>query len=639
MKKSFLKKLSSIRRGIKTHIMLKKEVYTVLSFCLFIAFSVIGAIAAYNYSVVLESRDFYKQRQTIDYKTLVEELKNGNITGYSKSQVYSQKLDFSKVWFDTKKATLLDSYSFVHKNSKEYLYTEDMLRAGSLLKKEDKDLVSALYNLKSVEGINYSFINFSIRSVVDGMFWALGIVFLMFAAQFLIAEVIAGKNFTQKNMDTNLDFDDIVGYEDVKKEFLDIANYIKNKSDYTKNSLTVPRGILLTGDPGVGKTLFAKAFASHVNATLYVASGSDFAELYVGVGAKRIRSLFRSASMSSPSVIFIDEFDAIGNRASMGQDSERLSVINQLLTEMDGLNKKSDIFVIATTNYEEKIDSALLRPGRIDKKINIPLPDNGTRRGIIEKYLGDFKMSEALLDAMAIRTQSMSAASIKNIIEQAKTLHVKEFGLEIKNLSKETIMTAQENILMGFKQNLSLKPQQEKTICYHELGHAIACVTLLPDKIVEKVSIEPRGKSLGQTFMSASEENFLYTKDQVLNHICVLLAGRASEEVFMGCVTNGAADDLQKANTLAHDLLFKFGMGSEHNLVVDIFPSNPVKPDAWAQERQRVLQQEYDRAKEIVKTYQSQLLEVSKILLDKKTIDGSLVSAIVQHSPPSTTKS
>lgn len=620
------------KKKIMNHILLRRDIYILVGVIMASLTCFATVVMYYNNTIVNQNKEFYKNEKIIKYEDLVKDLKEKNIAKYSKNIIYPSYLSFNDIWYDATTIDRILTYKFYYKDGKTSIYQIDSLKTGSLDIKENKEVGTSLFNLAVQKGVHYEMFPFTLQSLLSTVFTLGSLVFILILAQYLIGEVLSGKNFSKKVMDVDVGFDDIIGYNEVKDQFKEIANYLKHKNHYRDNDLVVPKGILLTGDPGVGKTMFAKAFASEVKASLFFASGADFAEMYVGVGPKRVRSLFRSARISAPAIIFIDEFDAIGNRNTMGNDSERLSVINQLLTEMDGMNKKADIFVIATTNYQDKIDSALLRPGRIDKIIHIPTPDKETRKGILEKYLGEYTVNEDLKELIAVRTQSYSGATIKNLVDEVKSLVVKRKGVNNKEITLSEFAEVQENSLLGFKQKIEFKHEQEKRIAYHELGHALLSTVLIPSQTVEKIAIEPRGRALGFTMMTPIEETHLYTKQELLNHVCVLLAGRAAEEIFIGDVTNGAADDLQKANKIVDDLLLKFGMSDDYPLFVDINSNNPVKNNDSKEERVKLLKEQYDQTKDIILLFKHDLDKLALELIEEKKIDGVKLKEIVEKS-------
>jgi len=631
-KASWKARLKALKKEVHNHIMLRKEIYWIVFILSITLFVVALCVMTYNHSIVRQNKAFYQNQTLLKYDQMVKDLKSGSIVAYSKNIIYPKYLEFSDIWYNATNEESIATYLFTYKDGKTAIYQIDTLKAGSLDSKENKEIGNSLYKLSVNKGENIELLPFAIQSFFSTILTLGTFIVIIVMAQFLMSEMVSGKNFSKKVLDLNISFKDIIGYAGVKEQFAEIADYLKNKKHYKDNDLVVPMGILLTGDPGVGKTMFAKAFANEVNATLFFASGADFAELYVGVGAKRVRSLFRSARISSPAIIFIDEFDAIGSRNNMGNDSERLSVINQLLTEMDGFNKRGDIFVIATTNYQDKIDPALLRPGRIDKIIHIPTPDKDTRKGIIEKYLGDFVVSDDIKETLAIRTQSYSGASIKSLVDGAKSLVAKKKGIEEKVITLDEFSEVQENSLLGLKQKVTFKKEQEKRIAYHELGHAIISTVLIPEQSVDKITIEPRGKALGFTMMTPLEEIFLYTKEELLNHVCVLLAGRAAEDIFIGDITNGAADDLQKANHLINDLLLKFGMSTENPLLVEIEAHNHNNHDSRG-ERAKILVEQYHKTKSIIEFYKDDLHVLAIQLMDHKTLNGDSIKKLVQDKP------
>lgn len=576
-----------------------------------------------------QNKTFYEGVSSLTYDQLQKDLSANKIDSYSTNTVYSKHLEFSDIFYDTKKVSNLIVYRFDYKDGSYAYYTLDKLKSDSLSKKDGTEQNKELYNLENNKGTVITLIDFGFVDVITMFGTGAFFIVILIGAQLLVGEVIGGKNFAAKAIDVDIGFDDIVGYEEVKEQFKEISKYIKNKSHFEDNELTVPRGILLTGEPGVGKTMFAKAFANEVNASLFFASGSDFAEMYVGVGAKRIRSLFRIANMSAPSIIFIDEFDAVGSREGMFKDSERTSVINQLLTEMDGLGKRHDVFVIATTNYENKIDPALLRPGRIDKKINIPNPDKITRKSILKKYLGNFVADEKTLESLAIRTQGYSGATLKNLVDETKSTVARKNGFKDKTITLEDFSYSQETLLLGLKKTLDFNQEQEKRIAYHELGHAAVSLILNPSHVVEKITIEPRGNALGFTMITPTEEKFLYTKQELLNQVCILLAGRASEDIFLGNITNGAKDDLNRANKIVNDMIESFGMGDKQPLLVNITLKDNGE-DHTKEERARILSTQYDLTKELILKHEKELKELATILITEKHITGEAMLEILK---------
>ena len=627
--KELQKKITNCVKIIKNHLHMKKELYSIVSFLIAVLTILITFTLIYNYNLVNKNKKFYQNTPTVKYEKLIEDLKDKKIDSYAKNIIYPNYLEFKDIYYNLNQALKIVVYKFSYKDGKKYLYIVDSLKLSSLDSKDNKELGNLLYNIENQKGEIYDLEDFTISQAFTISLVMGGLILILLVGQIMVTELVSGKNFDKKVLDLDITFDEIIGYEEVKDNFREISSYIKNKSHYKDNELEVPKGILLTGDPGVGKTMFAKAFANEVNATLFFASGADFAELYVGVGAKRVRNLFRNARMSAPAIIFIDEFDAIGNRETMGNDTERLSVVNQLLTEMDGLNKKEDIFVIATTNYENKIDKALLRPGRIDKRINIPLPDKNTRKKIIQKYLGNYIVSVEDLETIGLRTQFYSGSSLKNLVDETKSLHFKKNPQE-KTIRLNEFSEIQENNLLGIKQNIEVKEEQEKRIAYHEIGHALLSYLLINEKQLEKVVIQPRGGALGYTWSIQTEEMFLHSKEDLLNNVKVLLAGQAAEEIFMKSITNGSSDDLMKANTIVKEMLTKFGMGEKYPLYVET-NNNMIIQENHKEEISTILQQQYIETKNILEKYKDKIDKAFLILLEKKQISGDEFIQIIKN--------
>lgn len=386
-------------------------------------------------------------------------------------------------------------------------------------------------------------------------------VMVLFLFQRGMGDFLTGKNFNPKVSNENIDFSDIVGYEDVKREFREVVNQMKKSKSFAKQGIKAPKGILLTGSPGVGKTMFAKALANECGANFMYATGSDFVELYVGVGAKRARGMFAQARMNSPTVIFIDEIDALGARDAYGMDSERLATINQMLAEMDGFSENDQVLVVGATNYPDKLDAAMMRPGRFDKKISIPQPDAPTREGILKRYLKDVTVAEDLdYQGLALRSAGMSGAELKNWVSEAKNLALRESDGVSFIVDKSKMDQAQEILLLGFSERQGNAKERER-VAVHELGHALIGHLLCPSLEVDKVALTGRGGALGFTMNRPLEEKSLYLESELKGQIAALLGGRAAEQVYFGEVSSGAGDDLMRVNDIARKMVCDLGMG------------------------------------------------------------------------------
>ncbi len=357
-------------------------------------------------------------------------------------------------------------------------------------------------------------------------------------------------------------FDDIAGYEEVKEEVKEIIEFLKDPDKFRRLGARVPKGVLFVGPPGTGKTLFAKAIAGEAGVFFIAASGSEFVEMFVGVGAARIRDLFSKAKEKAPCIIFIDEIDAVGRQRGSGLGGghdEREQTLNQLLIEMDGFSANDNIIVIAATNRPDILDPALLRPGRFDRKVTIPLPNLAEREAILRLHASKIKLKPGVdLKFLARATSGMSGADLENIVNEAAILAARE-GKEF--VDRENLQMAFEKVVAGAAKKMrSLDDKEREVLAYHETGHAVAGAFLAPHKLIHKVTIIPRGYAGGITFLLPKKEEFLKTRNELLAEIKVLLAGRAAEEVFLGDITTGAENDLKRATELAYNMVTRWGM-------------------------------------------------------------------------------
>ncbi|WKX90183.1 hypothetical protein Q1695_009209 [Nippostrongylus brasiliensis] len=357
--------------------------------------------------------------------------------------------------------------------------------------------------------------------------------------------------------DIKVSFKDVAGCEEAKIEIMEFVNFLKNPQQYKDLGAKIPKGAILTGPPGTGKTLLAKATAGEANVPFITVSGSEFLEMFVGVGPARVRDMFAMARKNSPCILFIDEIDAVGRKrggkGGMGGHSEQENTLNQLLVEMDGFStEESSVIVIAATNRVDILDSALLRPGRFDRQIYVPVPDIKGRASIFRVHLGPLKTSlekVQLSRKLAAHTPGFSGADISNVCNEAALIAARDAAEEI---SQKNFEQAIERVVAGMeKKSQVLQPEEKRTVAYHEAGHAIAGWFLEYADPLLKVSIIPRGKGLGYA-QYLPKEQYLYSKEQLLDRMCMTLGGRVSEEIFFGRITTGAQDDLQKVTQMAY---------------------------------------------------------------------------------------
>ena len=373
-----------------------------------------------------------------------------------------------------------------------------------------------------------------------------------------------GKSRATLSKKSTVTFKDVAGLDEEKEELVEIVDFLKNPQKYFAMGARIPKGVLLVGNPGTGKTLIAKAVSGEANVPFYSISGSDFVEMFVGVGASRVRDMFKNAKQNAPCIIFIDEIDAVGRQRGTGLGGghdEREQTLNQLLVEMDGFSTNSGVIVMAATNRADILDPALLRPGRFDRQIMIPLPDMKAREQILEVHArGKHISSKVNFTDIARRTPGFSGADLENLLNEAALLAARENTKEVKIYH---IDEAVDRVLMGpAKKSRKYSDTEKALIAYHEAGHAVIGIRLKNAQKVQKVTIIPRGEAGGYNLMAPEEEHFLETKDSLKANIVGLLGGRIAEELIFNQMTTGAQNDFQKATRIARAMVTEYGMSS-----------------------------------------------------------------------------
>ncbi|WIF94264.1 ATP-dependent zinc metalloprotease FtsH [Caminicella sporogenes] len=432
----------------------------------------------------------------------------------------------------------------------------------------------------------------------------------------------------EENSSPKIGFSDVAGLEEVKEELGEIIDFLKNPEKYKAMGAKIPKGILLYGPPGTGKTLLAKAIAGETNSKFIHASGSEFVEKYVGVGAKRVRTLFEKARKESPSVIFIDEIDAIGAKRSLESNNEKDQTLNQLLIEMDGFNNDQTIIVIGATNRIDMLDEALLRPGRFDRNIYIGNPDINSRKEIFKVHLKNKPINPNInIEELAKKTHGMSGAHISNIANEAAILAVRK---NKKIIDKEDFDEAIEKVIGGLeRKNSHIIDKEKRRVSFHEAGHALMGKILNTD-LITKISIIPRSQALGYVMYTPEEERFLITKEELFNKIKVMLAGRAAEEVIYGNISTGAKDDLKKANQLAFQMVCEYGMS---NLENRFFEPTLIKTcyNIIDEEINKIINSCYKDSFEIIKSKKDILCKIAESLYEKESLTGEELENILKE--------
>ncbi|MGB1170850.1 MAG: ATP-dependent zinc metalloprotease FtsH [Flavobacteriaceae bacterium] len=436
-----------------------------------------------------------------------------------------------------------------------------------------------------------------------------------------------------QNTDVKVTFKDVAGLEGAKEEVQEIVDFLKNPTKYTKLGGKIPKGALLVGSPGTGKTLLAKAVAGEAKVPFFSLSGSDFVEMFVGVGASRVRDLFKQAKEKSPAIIFIDEIDAIGRargRNNMtGSNDERENTLNQLLTEMDGFGTKTNVIVLAATNRADVLDKALMRAGRFDRQIYVDLPDLNERREIFKVHLAPLKVIKSLdVEFLAKQTPGFSGADIANVCNEAALIAARK---NKKSVGKQDFLDAVDRIVGGLeKKNKIITQEEKKTIAFHEAGHALTSWLLEYAAPLVKVTIVPRGQSLGAAWY-LPEERMIVRTEQMLDEMCAALGGRAAEKIIFDKISTGALSDLEKVTKQARAMVSVYGLNENIGNITYYDSSgqtdyNFSKPysDETAKviddEISKIIETQYARACQILKKHKAKLTALAERLLEKEVI-------------------
>ena len=445
---------------------------------------------------------------------------------------------------------------------------------------------------------------------------------------------------------TKTSFKDVAGLTEEKEEVQELIDFLRSPKKFQAMGARIPKGVLLVGPPGTGKTLLARAVAGEAKVPFYYISGSDFVELFVGIGASRVRDMFKQAKMNAPCLIFIDEIDAVGRQRGTGLGGghdEREQTLNQLLTEMDGFGPNEGIIIIAATNRPDVLDPALLRPGRFDRQITVALPDKKGREEILEVHAKNKILDKNItLEYLAKRTPGFSGADLENLLNEAALLAVRR---NKKCITMSEIDEATDRVLMGpAKVTKKYTDKEKKLVAYHEAGHAVVGLKLEGANDVQKITIIPRGQAGGYTMMTPKEETFNYTKNELLERICGLLGGRVSEEVVFGEVTTGAHDDFKKATKIARSMVTEYGMSklgpmmleepSENTFLGRDYTKNRNISDIVAheidEEMRDIINQCYTKTKQILTDNRKLLDLIANTLLEEETITKEQIDSLVK---------
>ena len=520
-------------------------------------------------------------------------------------------------------------------------------------------------NRKDASGKTY-FTNVKRVDPYEGNFWSdyfpsllisgIGIVLILFLFSRMSNSINKSNNSAldfnrsraRREDASNVRFDDVAGCDECKAEMVELVDYLRQPEKYSKFGAKLPKGVLLVGPPGTGKTLLAKAVAGEAKVPFYSISGSDFVEMFVGVGAGRVRDMFKKAKQTAPCLIFIDEIDAVGRQRGTGMgggNDEREQTLNQLLVEMDGFSDNAGIIVIAATNRDDVLDPALLRAGRFDRKITVDLPDKEGREAILKVHAKNKKISKDVdFSNIAKRTVGFSGADLANILNEAAILAVRE------NESEVTVADIDEAIdrrIAGpAKSNKSLSIHEKSVVAHHEAGHAIIGMKLPYSDKVQKVTIIPRGRTGGHVLMTPEEDRFLMSKAELEARIVGYLGGRASEEVFFDDVSTGASNDIEVATRIARAMVTQYGMsrlgpiqyeqdqgsvflGRDYTSAQKNF-SLQVANEIDAEVR-RIVEEAHKKAIDIINQYKDRVIVIANVLMEKETITAEEITYLMDH--------
>ncbi|MCU0937772.1 MAG: ATP-dependent zinc metalloprotease FtsH [Burkholderiaceae bacterium] len=449
----------------------------------------------------------------------------------------------------------------------------------------------------------------------------------------------------------NITFVDVAGCDEAKEEVQELVEFLRDPSKFQKLGGRIPRGVLMVGSPGTGKTLLAKAIAGEAKVPFFSISGSDFVEMFVGVGAARVRDMFENAKKHAPCIIFIDEIDAVGRQRGAGLgggNDEREQTLNQMLVEMDGFETGMGVIVIAATNRPDVLDPALLRPGRFDRQVVVPLPDIRGREQILNVHMRKVPIgADVKADVIARGTPGFSGADLANLVNEAALFAARRSGRVVE---MEDFERAKDKIMMGAeRKSMIMSEDERKNTAYHESGHAIVAKLLPKSDPVHKVTIIPRGRALGVTMQLPEQDRYSYDREYLLNRIAVLFGGRIAEEVFMNQMTTGASNDFERATQMARDMVTRYGMSDVLGPMVyaenegEVFLGRSITKTTNMSEEtmrkvdseiRRIIDEQYALARRLIETNREKIEAMTKALLEWETIDAEQIEDIVQGKPP-----
>ena len=568
-------------------------------------------------------------QNSIEYSQFIEEVKDGKI---------------SKVTMEgrTLKATTTDGKKITSYAPPDLWLVSDLLKSGVKIEAKPEEEPSMLMNV---------FVSWFPMLLLIG-------VWIFFMRQMQGGGAKGGGPFSfgkskarmTDQAQNTVTFADVAGCDEAKEEVQELVDFLKDPTKFQKLGGRIPRGVLMVGSPGTGKTLLAKAIAGEAKVPFFSISGSDFVEMFVGVGAARVRDMFEQAKKQSPCIIFIDEIDAVGRHRGAGLgggNDEREQTLNQMLVEMDGFEGSQGVIVIAATNRPDILDPALLRPGRFDRQVVVPLPDIRGREEIIKVHMRKVPVAPDIkADILARGTPGFSGADLANLVNEAALFAARQ---NKRLVDMEDFEKAKDKIMMGAERRSMVMSEDEKrNTAYHESGHAVVAKLLPKSDPVHKVTIIPRGRALGVTMQLPEQDRYAYDRDYLMDRIAVLFGGRVAEELFMHQMTTGASNDFERATSMARDMVTRYGMSDLGPMVYgenegEVFLGRSITThknvsEATMQkvdtEIRRIIDQQYALAKRLLDENRDKVEAMTQALLEWETIDAEQINDIMAGKPP-----
>ena len=589
-----------------------------------------------GYWVLTDGSGFLGTQPEIEYSTFKEQLREDNV-----ERVHIQGDRIDGTFRNEQQLQITDADTTSYKNFLTVIPSFGDDRLTDLL--EEKDVVISAES--ESDGFWWYFLIFSMPIFFLLIF---GYIFyrrmqMQGRGMFNIGKSQAKLQEPGKNKTT---FDDIAGMDGAKTELREIIEFLKDPSRFEEIGAKLPKGVLLMGPPGTGKTLLARAVAGEANVPFYTITGSDFMEMFVGVGAKRVREMFKEAKEKSPAIIFIDEIDSIGRKRGAGLGGghdEREQTLNQLLAELDGFEPSENVIVMAATNRPDILDKALLRPGRFDRQISVDLPSQNSRHEILKIHARNKSIDESVeLKKIASSTPGFSGADLENLLNEA-SLYA---GRNKRNkIIMDDIENARDKIMMGLeREGMQIDDEEKRILAYHEAGHAIVAAALPKSDPLHKVSVIPRGKAMGITMQLPEKEKYLYNKEYLLDRMAVIMGGRAAEQLIFNTATSGAQNDLMRVAKLSRKMVVEWGMSEKFGHLAfgsddeDVFLGRDMTrqksySDSTAreidQEVQSISREAYERAIDILKENREAFDKLADLLIDKEEVSGEEVLSLM----------